>query len=410
MSLPVYYQHLQRACIGSAECGNRDGALTQEQLQALSTAGLSASAYAAGFTSFFALTIGTWCVVGFLLFWHRSDDWLALLAAFFLVTNGITLSNNAVYALTLTFPILDVPLGLLYFLAQVSIGLVSLLFPNGRLVPRWMRLIVLLNILYAFVDTLPSRVFPFDTSWPDTLFYIPVNLVIFGAIIFSQVYRYRHISTPRERQQIKWVVFAGLATSATLITRTLSLALVPSLSHILVWKHVWTISLPLAGLSIPLALGFSMSRYRLYDIDVLINRTLVYGTLTISLGLISATLVIGFGAFLRLVMGQIASSPVVIVASTLSIAALFQPLRHRIQSIIDRRFYRRKYDAAKTIAAFGATCQQQVDLATLSSRLIAVVNETMQPTQVWLWVRTTEHSHRPPTDASDRGDQRIASP
>jgi len=136
--------------------------------------------------------------------------------------------------------------------------------------------------------------------------------------------------------------------------------------------------------------GFSILRYRLYDIDVLINRTLVYGSLTALLTLLYFGLVIGLGSLVRLFTGQVSQSPIVIVASTLALFALFQPLRRRIQAIIDRRFYRRKYDTAKTLEAFSTTLRNEVDLNQLREHLITVVQETMQPTHVSLWLRKPE--------------------
>jgi len=148
-----------------------------------------------------------------------------------------------------------------------------------------------------------------------------------------------------------------------------------------------------------------MLRSRLFDIDVIINRTLVYGALTVLLALVYLGLVIGLQSLVHLFTGQVGQSPIVVVASTLAIAALFQPLRHRIQAIIDRRFYRRKYDAAKIVAAYSATLRQEVDLDQLREHLVAVVQETMQPIYVSLWLRPPAHhgTHQVPWRANPAG-------
>jgi hypothetical protein len=150
---------------------------------------------------------------------------------------------------------------------------------------------------------------------------------------------------------------------------------------------LWT--LLLLSVSIPIL------RYRLWDIDVLINRMLVYGSLTALLVGLYVGLILALQALVRAVTGSLAQSPLVIVASTLVIAALFQPLRHRLQTIIDRRFYRRKYDAAKVLAAFSATLRNEVDLEQLREQLVAVVQETMQPAHVSLWMRQPRKAQTP---------------
>jgi len=141
------------------------------------------------------------------------------------------------------------------------------------------------------------------------------------------------------------------------------------------------------GKEVPFVFGTAILRYGLWDIDVLINRTLVYGTLTAILALVYFGLVVGLQFLFRDLTSQVASSPLIIVGSTLAIAALFQPLRRRIQRAIDRRFYRRKYDAAKTLAHFSAILRDEVDLNQLSEQLVEVVEETMQPVHVSLWLR-----------------------
>jgi hypothetical protein len=156
---------------------------------------------------------------------------------------------------------------------------------------------------------------------------------------------------------------------------------------------------------IPLSFGFAILRSRLWDIDIIINRTLVYGALTSTLALIYVCLVIGVHSLAHSLTGQVLDSPLVIVGSTLLIAALFQPLRHCIQNTIDRRFYRRKYDAVRTLEAFSADLRNEVDLNTLTERLRAVVQETMQPTHISLWLRKPEASNERITRLLPRIDE-----
>ncbi len=139
----------------------------------------------------------------------------------------------------------------------------------------------------------------------------------------------------------------------------------------------------------PVAMGVAILRYRLYDIDILINRTLVYGSLTATLALVYLCGVVLLQYVLRTLTGEQAESQLAIVASTLSIAALFNPLRRRIQAFIDRRFYRKRYDAARTLEAFGTTLREGTDLDRLAEDLVSVVNETVQPAHASLWLRPT---------------------
>ena len=220
-----------------------------------------------------------------------------------------------------------------------------------------------------------------------------VTLSEMATLALVQLYRYRWVSSPRERQQTKWVVF-GIAASITVVVGgSVPLLIFPALAEPGSLYPVALNALNTVGpLFIPLSFGFAMLRSRLWDIDVLINRTLVYGTLTVILAVVYIGLVIGLQALLRGIISQ--DNSVAIVISTLAIAALFQPLRHRIQAIIDRRFYRQKYDAAKTLETFNATLRNEVDLEQLREHLLAVVRETMQPTHVSLWLRPPEKERK----------------
>jgi predicted membrane-bound dolichyl-phosphate-mannose-protein mannosyltransferase len=158
---------------------------------------------------------------------------------------GIFLNGNALLALALTSPVLAVPFGFVGFLAGVSFNAFFVFFPTGRLVPRWMGLILLLDIIYAFFGNLPSPISPFLANWPGWLYGL-VTLVLYGAIIFSQLYRYRRVSTPVQRQQTKWVVF-GVTVFLGVFIGLLLLSGIPSLFNTLLLNEVWTITLPIAS-------------------------------------------------------------------------------------------------------------------------------------------------------------------
>jgi hypothetical protein len=191
-----------------------------------------------------------------------------------------------------------------------------------------------------------------------------------------------------ERQQLKWFVYATAVGFAVLFLPSL---LPSSLTHDLLSGEAGNLLWTLAPASIAAAAALAVLRYRLYDIDRLINRTLVYGLLT-------AVLAAGYAGGV-LLLGQLLGqdrSNLAVAGATLGVAALFQPARRRIQQAVDRRFNRRRYDAAKTIQAFSARLRDELDLDTLSGELLAVVDQTMEPTTAWLWLRPqADRSWRP---------------
>jgi hypothetical protein len=388
-SLPVYIAQLQTPCARTA-CAGQLFPLTPEQAGALKGMGLSLGAYAAYIVTLTLASVVVCLVISAVIAWRRSDDRMALLVALLLVTFGPIIATSSVSGSSSPW---RVPSACLYFLALALLVLVFLLFPSGQFVPRWTRW----TFVVFLVGQIPSIFFP------DAPFTLHTNASLVGYLMLIgeaailavvQLYRYRRVSSPLERQQTKWVVF-GLAIPIAVFVSGTVLALIfpvlddPSSPSGSLYQLAFAAISTWLALFFPLSFGFAMLRNRLWEIDVLINRALVYGALTVILTGVYVGLVIGLQALLRGIISQ--DNSVAIVLSTLAIAALFQPLRRRIQRIIDRRFYRSKYDAAKTAAAFSATLRNEVDLMQLSENLITVVQETMQPAHVSPWLRPSEH-------------------
>jgi len=208
------------------------------------------------------------------------------------------------------------------------------------------------------------------------------------ASALSLVLRYRR-SGGEEREQIKWIAFA-----ASVVGLLYMITMVSSFTFSGPWggagTPLWLGLLQQASLvsftAVPIAVGFAVLKYRLYDIDIIINRALVYGPLTVLLAATYFGGVVGLQYVFRTLTGQ--GSTLAVVASTLAIAALFNPLRRLVQALVDRRFYRRKYDAAKTLEAFNSRLREETDLDALSSDVVGVVRESMQPAHVSLWLRS----------------------
>lgn len=312
------------------------------------------------------------------LLWRRSDEWMVLLAAltFLLAPMNIIPALHLLQAHTGMW---QVPAQILSMAGSLALLLLVVLFPNGRFAPRWLWIPSLLLVLTQTPvgDLLPG---------PKELGALLILglLVCLGA---GQVYRYRRVSTNVERQQTKWVVYGLLVLLGVNQLFWQPYLLIPALhqpdSLYLLLSYpddFFTMGL------LVITFGIALLRYRLWDIDTLINKTLVYGLLTGLLGALSTGLIVAFSALAGAISGQAADKPVVLVLSTLVIATLFRPLRTRIQALIDRRFYRQKYDAEKALAAFRATLHNAIDLEHLQKHLLAVVQETMQPTSLSFWI------------------------
>ena len=349
--------------------------------------GLSPGRYAFSQVALDTIFVVVFATIGGLIFLRKPGDPVALLVALMLVTWG---PGNDIMVLTPGALLPPEPLTwwhwpfvLIEYVAFMSWMLFFYLFPSGRFVPRGARWLAVGWIVFAglwnFFGATPLA----PLNWPKPLFAVAIA-VLWGSFPVCQVYRYRRASDAVQRQQTKWVVF-GVAVAVVGFLLTL-VAIGPppvDLPQEQVGRGlVSMVLMDLFVLAIPVSIGVAVLKYRLFDIDRLINRTLVYGLLTAILGL-------GYiGAVLMLsqVLGQDRSN-LAVAGATLAVAALFQPARRRIQTAVDRRFNRRRYGAAKTIEAFSTRLRDQVDLDTLATELLAVVDQTIEPTRISLWLR-----------------------
>jgi hypothetical protein len=319
--------------------------------------------------------------VGIFIFWRKSNEPIALVASFFLVSIGF---SPFFPFTTMTYPLQVIFVNIYIVCIFSALGYFLMTFPDGRLVPRWSWLLLVLWTLRTIFYLIPA---PYTiTLWPPAFNAID-EVVSYGGTIVLMIYRYVRVMSPLQQQQAKWLLFGFGGMFVLIIVYDLIEYLVPGMGAP---DSLYQLANGMIGvltfLLLPLSVGISILRFRLWEIDLIIRRTLVYSTLTAILVLIYVGLVFIFGALLRNVLGQ-QQNPLVIVASTLVVAALFQPLRHAIQRVIDRRFYRRKYNAAKTVEAYSATLRNEVDLNQLHEHLITVVQETMQPAHVSLRLR-----------------------
>jgi hypothetical protein len=397
-SVPSSFEHYRSVCTAASEvCSERAaGQPTPEGVRALQDVGLSVRSFALLNVVIDKVFELVWLAVGALIFWRRSDDWMALLVSVFLVAFGtVTVDPTAANSLISSQPAWWLPVRSVEILGSVCVVLFFLLFPSGRFVPRWTRWLAVAFIAYQLTDILiPPGLYSSSPALDGVSQWMLIGFIV--SVVWSQIYRYRRVSSPAHRRQTKWVVFG-----TTLGVAGTSVFKLPLDFHLVGGDTPFVILLlkigfALSFLLVPLSISIAVVRSHLFDIDVVINRTLVYGSLTATLlALYFGAIVVSQRLFV-LLTGE--KSTLAVVASTLLIAALFTPLRHRIQGFIDRRFYRRKYDARKTLEAFSSKLRDETDLDALSEDLTSVVRETIQPAHVSLWLRPDPAQRRVSAD------------
>jgi hypothetical protein len=361
----------------------------------LAEIGLSAGFYAA-----YLLTLGfvlalVCFAVAVVIFWRRSEEPMALFVALLLVLLGATFSGS-IGAMETHHPIWGWLNNVLNACSLATVFLFFYLFPDGRFVPHWTRWLAVLIVAYVALTAL----FPGYPLSPENWPALPYTLLLGTWLltgVFAQAYRYWRVSGPIPRQQTKWVVF-GFSAALTGYLMVISLQVVfPSLQPGTLADFLGAAVASSFMLLIPLSFGFAVLRYKLYDIDVVIHRTLVYGSLTAALAGVYFGSIVVLQWLLVALTGE--KSTLAVVASTLAIAALFSPIRRRIQRFIDRRFYRRKYDVRKTLESFSEKVRDETDLDRLGAHLTGVVRESMQPSRLSLWL-----SPSTPPPKGERGD------
>jgi hypothetical protein len=390
LGVPLRYEQMRTVC-AQETCREQMSASEAAELEQLGISLEAAAIYEIIISWFVALSC---MAVALLIFWRRSADQIAFITSLLLLLFGSQNASPDFWILIAIQPILRWPYGFLNSAASVLLMLFLFLFPSGRFVPRWGWALVLLGGVSAIVTSpillesppdAPLLNLLFSTGWLQSILLLLAGLV-------AQVYRYRRLSTPVERQQTKWVV-GGLAgfilINAVLFTYFLVFVENRDSPGVLI-GFLFSTLLYLSFLLLPVSIAFAILYNRLWDIDLIIRKSLVYGVLT---GILALVFFGGVTLLQRVVGGLTGTedSPVAIVITTLLIAALFSPLRRSIQDFIDRRFYRKKYNAEQALEAFAETARNETDLEALTGKLVEVVQETMQPEQVSLWLRQGEN-------------------
>lgn len=356
--------------------------------------GLSLEFFAIYTTSLNLLTAAAFVGIGMIVFWRVRDDWMALVSS---------LANvNVIMGLLPWIPI-SPGSGTVWHTLAISLRafgfftaiLFFYIFPDGRFTPRWTRFFAILMGLHALSWLFwPAMIPPMDfgaINIRDKLPSLVIALFFMGSGVVAQVVRFRSNTDPVKRLQTRWVLFGSLAVLASFVIVTLPVLIfpelrVPGLPNLIFLLAA--IPILIASLiALPITMAVSILRYRLWDIDLIIRRALVYGILSAVLGLVYLVSVVLLQQALRFLIR--ANNETAVAVSTLAIAALFTPLRNRIQVFIDRRFYRQKYDAEQALEEFSSAARSEVDVKRLSARLVNVVEKTVNPEKIWIWIRNS---------------------
>ena len=344
-------------------------------------------------TAFMTLSFICYFAIGTFIYLVRPNDRMAWFASILLIAFG----GEIAYPLAAEF-IGKFTTAPLFFRAPYLVnnlfswgflGAFLALFPDGRFVPRWSRFVALFGFCFSF----GFSIFPSQFGAPEGPFFAVVMagaLFLFGGSLYAQIWRYRHYSTRLQKQQTKWLIYGlALIVGFVFVITTVIYLFLPTQQVTPATYLLADLAYFLANLTflfLPLSIGIAIVRYRLWDIDIIIRKTLTYALVVALLAIVYFGIVILFQQLFANVTG-LQGNEIITVISTLAIAALFVPLRNRIQAMIDKRFYRKKYDAQQVLQKFAETVRDETDLDKLTAELVNVVQETMQPKSVSVWLR-----------------------
>ena len=363
--------------------------LGPEDKAALASLGVSMSAYAAYILFWDLAVVLVGLIIALVIFLRKSDSWMAIWIAYVVVllgTNGVSFVVPSLSQQQSGWMLVSLLFGTTGMASHV---LLFFLAPDGRFIPRWTWLLGL-----GFAGAILGAGIVAVRALPDILIgmiilllLFPIWFILLGVGIVAQIYRYLRISNPAQRQQTKWVAFGlgmtmvGISLNVIMLNTSYQVAG----SQRLILNLVRAPLVNLCLMFLALSLAFSIFRYKLWDIDLIIRRTTSYAALTALLAGIYFGVVVLLQGFLGAV--GLEQNELSIVLSTLAIAALVRPLQARIQNFIDRRFYRARYDSERALARFSDAARDEVDVDRLADSMLDVVEVTMQPEQASLWVR-----------------------
>ncbi|HEY0756085.1 MAG TPA: hypothetical protein VGD98_19165 [Ktedonobacteraceae bacterium] len=335
-----------------------------------------------------------WFIVSLVLFWRKSHDRAILQISLLLTLTGGFFFPPIPLALW-NYTAWRIPINALGLLAGATLTF-AYTFPDGHFVPGFTRWLSLGWIAVSLVPVPTLGTF-YPWHWWLSPLYTLIRLAFYVSIACALLYRYRRMSTPVQQQQIKWVIFVLTFLIVEVILTDFVVTILPiyfPALRVSTQLHLFisSIAFYLLPACFPLSIGIAFLRYRLWDLDLIIKRTLLYGLLSLLLALVYFGLVLSLEFLESLFTGQLLQSPTITVFSTLIIAGLFYPLRRGIQQAIDHRFYRSRYDAARTLEAFSTTLHNELDLDQLHEQLLEVVQKTMHPTFVSLWLQPREYN------------------